>query len=1478
MLGRRLIAFLSILFSSSLIAGAQIDFTAGTPDDLRTADVLPRTATVVKPPAGLIELLRSQQSVRISVPTSDGLLTLVGESFELFTDDAVFIEHGKNGDELVPMPRHALIRGRVEGRPGSSVFLAAFETHIVAMIEVREPEGKRRYLIAPDTIIPGRMATHIYYETRPGEGIPSTCHSESLPNYQRSVDSIFSVVRVDEARRKQDADQDQNATPYALQLALDCTLSFYTNLGSNLTTAASSAIAIAGASAVVYKRDANVILRVPYLRVWTVTDPYPGEIGAKLGKIRDHWEANMKHVQRSVTCLLSGEGGGGLAWVGVLCGSYGYNVSGVDGKVNFPASGYIWDVDVTSHELGHNIGSSHTQNCGWNPPLDSCWNAEGGCYENTRVQRGTIMSYCHLQWKGTELQFHPRVSALFNRIMANTGCVAPLPSQRDTDIAVVNIKTPANGGLVVIRQGFAPSAHVQNLGNKAITNLPVVFSVTTLANEVKKSVSATVPRIDPGATVLVSFASLSVDSAGDYLAVVTVQAPNDQHATNNIMTRPFRVGAAETGSITITSPNGGETLTAGTKAKVSFTASGVAKALFEYSIDDGAIWSTLQYSIDATTTSFDWDVPFSPSTQCRVRASSLLNAQISDVSDAMFTIVVPVDIQAYDIVVPAINTTVATPVSPRVVVKNVGNNDVTDVKARVTMRWVRSSIPTFDSTITIPRIRAGATDTVSVGTSVQLANGVHVVEFTIVAPGDINSANDRFGREFTATGITPPSDVRFEEGPGRVLLQWMVRDNSKNARIELWRGATVEELQRIRTFLPSVGSFVDDGLTNDTGYVYALRTVDGSTKSVFTPLIKTRPTVFPAGMPIVAPTLISPTDGLTNVPAPSDIVWSAVNGGDQYEVQIAIDAAFQELEYVFIVRDPGALVVPVDYNTTRRWRVRALNQTFTGPWSSMATFTTARTCAGTALTFNGTSDVASDASLTWNGGPVTVEYWTYVKRATLKTSSTFMVGTGDNGANRFQAHAPWNDGNFYWDYGNIQDKGRLTANFNPYFDQWVHVAFVSDGVNFKAIYFNGKLANSANDASQPTGLSELYIGAMKSNGWFNGSVDEFRIWNVVRTADEIQTSMFRRLPPTGDNSKIVGCWRMDEGSGTTSKDAVRNRTLMLSSATMWTPSGATVSCEDITPLLPPTFASGVGTTPLQRSNAYEVTWLPVATQRGSIWYDLEAIDPAKQTPFITVNNITASSPSVVRYALRGLPADSTMSIRIRARSAFALSPWKASTITTQLPCEAKAVRFSGTGERFTSPEFLFNGKAVTVEYWSLVNTDQLVNSVSFMVGEADNEQRRLQSHAPWSDKTLYWDYGNWREAGRVASSYENYFDKWTHVALVSNGYDSMAVYFNGSLAKRSSFTDAPGLLKQLTIGGNPYSRTYHKGTMRDLRVWNVMRTPKQITETMYERITEPRSNLLGTWLLDEGKGLQAKDASNRSANATSSTEMMLRCR
>ena len=66
-------------------------------------------------------------------------------------------------------------------------------------------------------------------------------------------------------------------------------------------------------------------------------------------------------------------------------------------------------------------------------------------------------------------------------------------------------------------------------------------------------------------------------------------------------------------------------------------------------------------------------------------------------------------------------------------------------------------------------------------------------------------------------------------------------------------------------------------------------------------------------------------------------------------------------------------------------------------------------------------------------------------------------------------------------------------------------------------------------------MTALTIGGYPP-AFFNGQIDEFRIWSVARTAAQITSTMGTTL--AGNEANLVGYWKFDETSGTTAADSV----------------------------------------------------------------------------------------------------------------------------------------------------------------------------------------------------------------------------------------------------------------------------------------------------------------------------------------------------
>ena len=141
-------------------------------------------------------------------------------------------------------------------------------------------------------------------------------------------------------------------------------------------------------------------------------------------------------------------------------------------------------------------------------------------------------------------------------------------------------------------------------------------------------------------------------------------------------------------------------------------------------------------------------------------------------------------------------------------------------------------------------------------------------------------------------------------------------------------------------------------------------------------------------------------------------------------------------------------------------------------------------------------------------------------------------------------------------------------------DQWVHFAMTYDQTAL-TLYVNGTYAAGVQGARKMAGgmlataRTALTIGGNPRGAYFNGYLDEFRLWNVARTQEEIMANM--NQPLVGDEAGLVGYWKFDDGTGTTAADSVTSAghaahpgTLTATSADMipgWVASTAPIHCR-----------------------------------------------------------------------------------------------------------------------------------------------------------------------------------------------------------------------------------------------------------------------------------------------------------------------------
>lgn len=105
-------------------------------------------------------------------------------------------------------------------------------------------------------------------------------------------------------------------------------------------------------------------------------------------------------------------------------------------------------------------------------------------------------------------------------------------------------------------------------------------------------------------------------------------------------------------------------------------------------------------------------------------------------------------------------------------------------------------------------------------------------------------------------------------------------------------------------------------------------------------------------------------------------------------------------------------------------------------------------------------------------------------------------------------------------------------------DQWTHLAFVYTPSTSVEIYQNGILTDIFTDSIMASQYSAnglyVFLGIWSNTGTtsveplnhFRGRMADVRVWNIARTAAEIQRDFTRTL--TGFEDGLVAYWRLDE--------------------------------------------------------------------------------------------------------------------------------------------------------------------------------------------------------------------------------------------------------------------------------------------------------------------------------------------------------------
>jgi len=375
--------------------------------------------------------------IQINLPTAEGDIKLNLVRNNIFSEDFILNTDKERNIKFTPGLHY---KGTIDGQPHSIVAISFFDDEVTAIINTTD--GKQ-FVVGHTNAF--RRETFVVYDASKVNGPALGCDSEKLPNYEERLASINQKVI------------EQRSASKCVRIYFELGKSVFDSKGGSAGAAAYISSVFNMVAALYVNEQITVVISEIY--VWTTAEPYSSSSTTSVlysfGSARkDNFNGDLGQFVR----LKSSGSMSGVAWLNVLCYTYfALNKSGRYSVVEIQPTfnslpTYSWTVEVITHELGHNLGSPHTQSCTWTGgAIDNCTTTEGGCPAGPApVNGGTIMSYCHLSSYGINFSkgFGPLPGALIrervNAVQCLTECTAITVScNPPSDLSTSNLSSNA---------------------------------------------------------------------------------------------------------------------------------------------------------------------------------------------------------------------------------------------------------------------------------------------------------------------------------------------------------------------------------------------------------------------------------------------------------------------------------------------------------------------------------------------------------------------------------------------------------------------------------------------------------------------------------------------------------------------------------------------------------------------------------------------------------------------------------------------------------------------------------------------------------------------------------------------------------------------------------------------------------------------------------------------------------------------------
>jgi hypothetical protein len=558
---------------------------------------------------------------------------------------------------------------------------------------------------------------------------------------------------------------------------------------------------------------------------------------------------------------------------------------------------------------------------------------------------------------------------------------------------------------------------------------------------------------------------------------------------------------------------------------------------------------------------------------------------------------------------------------------------------------------------------------------------------------------------------------------------------------------------------------------------------------------------------------------------------------------------------------------------------------------------------GNCLDFDGTNDYVNISNLSTNpiGNTLTIECW--VKPNNLSGRQGVFSTRFNNAAGSFQLEAGIaGNGINRLAVSGISTWVAQTGDNVLIPDEWNHIAYTRSGTGAGThiLYVNGVAQTLISDADYTfiDNTSNKVIGSGTNNAqFFNGKIEEMRVWSVVRTEQQIRESMHH--PYIGNETGLTAYWKFNEQSGTSAADDLGNIT------------GTTVNMDNsdwVVSTIP--YGPGAVSSKTEANGLVDFTGtrltINYSAQTGAS-VTVTRIDNAPDQ--VPVNGCVALDDQywvLNRYGSGSYNGTLTFTInenlydydetnitgfKLYRRNGYSDNVWALVDSAISVDFTNRKIVFgniSSTGQFIICKKMKIHGypgatvdfagidnyiscgnnsvlnpvTAITVEAWINADTWKTNYWQGTIVGK-DNTNQTGYTLRCGNNGKLSFVIGKSPGWAESISAAVMQIGQWYHVAGVYDG-TTISLYINGVLSGQQAVTGNIGISSNpLLIGESPgYPDRCFDGKIEEVRIWNVARTANQVREYMNIPLTSGSAGLVAYWQFNEGASNHIYDAIN----------------